>query len=78
MNIISENVLDASMEKIEQVIQQAINCLIEHGSKIVDEVKKEYVPLLDDFVKNLKGDIKGVALGKEVDVLDMQALVSFA
>lgn len=78
MNIISENVLDASMEKVEQMVQQAIGRLIEYGCKIVDEVKKEYIPLLDDFVKNLKGDIKGVALGKELDVLDMQTLVTLA
>lgn len=78
MNIISETVLDTSIEKVEQMVEEAIGQLIEYGGKVVDEVQKEYMPLLEDLVKNFTGEIKGLAFGKEVDMLDMSTLVSFA
>lgn len=78
MNIISENVLETSMEKVEQMVEEAIGRLVEYGGKIVDEVQKEYMPLLEDLVKNFTGEMKGVAFGKEVGMLDMPTLVSFA
>lgn len=78
MNIISENVLDTSIEKVEQMVEEAINKLVEYGGKIVDKVQTEYMPLLNDLVKNLTGEMKGVAFGKEVGMLDMSTLVGFA
>lgn len=78
MNIISENVLDTSIEKVEQMVEEAIGRLVEYGGKIVDEVQKEFMPLLEDLVKNFTGEMKGLAFGKEVGMLDMPTLVDFA
>lgn len=78
MDIISETIIDASMEKVEKIVEEGTRRLIEYGSKIVEEVYKEYMPLLDDLVKNLSGEIKGIAFGKEVDMLDMPTLVLYA
>ncbi len=78
MDIISENVLDAPVASIEQMLEEAISQLAEYGAKVVDEVLKEYMPLLKDVVNNLTGQMKGFAFGKEVEVLDMQTLVGMA
>lgn len=78
MKIISENVLDPSLKMVKQMVKEAIDCLVEYGGKIVDEVKKEYLPLLEDLVKNFTGEMRGFAFGKEVGVLDMPTLVNFA
>lgn len=78
MDIISENVMDASFEKVEQMVEDAIGRLAEYGGKVVNEIKNEYMPLLGDMVKNFTGEIKGVAFGKEVDMLDLPTLVAFA
>lgn len=78
MDINSENVLDAPVASIEQMLEEAISQLAEYGAKVVDEVRKEYMPLLEDLVNNLTGKMKGFAFGKEVEVLDMQTLVGMA
>ena len=78
MNVISENVLDTSMRIARPVVEAAIEHLVEYGRKIVEDVKEEYMPILEDLVKNFTGEIKGVAFGKEVGRLDMPTLVSFA
>ena len=78
MEIVSENVLDASFVKVEQFVEDAISRLAEYGGKMVNEIKNEYMPLFGDMVKNFTGEIKGIALGKEVDMLDMPTLVAFA
>lgn len=78
MNIISENVIDTSKEKVSQMVEEAIERLVEHGGKIVDKVQKDFLPLLQDLVKNFTGELKGIAFGKEVDILDMATLVSMA
>lgn len=78
MEIIAENVLESCMERLEPFVEEAINILVEQGRKKVDEVLKEYTPLLEDLVKNLTGEMKGVAFGKEVGMLDMPTLVQIA
>lgn len=78
MEIIAENVFEPCMERLEPFVEEAINYLVEQGRKKVDEVLKEYTPLLEDLVKNLTGEMKGVAFGKEVGMLDMPTLVKIA
>lgn len=78
MNVVSENIIDTSIEQIDEMIEVAIDKLIEHGGKIVGKIQKEYMPLLDDMLKNLSGELKGYAFGKEVGLLDMKTLVDFA
>lgn len=63
---------------LKQLLEEAIRPFVEHGCKIVSEVQEEYMPLLEDLVKNFTGAMKGVAFGKEVDILDMPTLVTFA
>lgn len=78
MKIITEQVLSASLDKLEPLAEDAIKRLKEYGEKIVVKVKDEYMPLLEGMVKNLTGEMKGIAFGKEVETLDMPTLVSFA
>lgn len=76
--IVANECFDTSFEKVEQMVGEAINVLVEIGRKKMDEVLKEYTPLLEDLVKNLTGEMKGIAFGKEVDMLDMPTLVKIA
>lgn len=78
MEIISQNIIDSSSEKMEGFVNEAIDHLAEYGAKMVEEVKKEFMPLLEDLLKNLTGEIKGFAFGKEVETLDLQTFVGFA
>ncbi|MCF0195422.1 MAG: hypothetical protein HUK00_09650 [Bacteroidaceae bacterium] len=78
MEVISENVIDTAIGKVMPMVDEAVSRLVECGGKLVDEVQKDFVPLLEDLVKNLTGEIKGIAFGKEVDELDMATLVGFA
>lgn len=55
-----------------------IKSLMQEISNLVNKIKSEYIPILNDFVKNMTGEIKGTVMGNEVDVLDMPTLVSFA
>lgn len=56
--------------------------LIEIGTKILrkkledlkETVKAEYLPLIEDFKKNLTGELEGIALGEIVDTLDINTL----
>lgn len=78
MDIISQNIIDSSSEKMEGFVNDAIDHLVKYGTKMVEEVKKEFMPLLEDLLKNLTGEIKGLAFGKELETLDLQTLVGFA
>ena len=78
MNVITENVLDVAFDAAEQMAEKAMDYLVKQGDKIANKVKEEYLPLLDALVKNITGEIKGFAFGKEVEVLDMQTLVTVA
>lgn len=63
---------------IERIITAGIEILKRKGREIINEVKKEYLPLVDVFIKNLTGEIKDKAFGKEVDILDMGTIIDFA
>lgn len=63
---------------VERIINSGIEILKRKGREVIYEVKKEYLPLVEVFVKNMTGEIKDKAFGKEVDVLDMATLVDFA
>lgn len=78
MEINSRNVLETTIEKAEKMVEEAISQLIQVGCKIESDLRTEYLPLLQDLVKNLTGEMKGIAFGKEVDILDMPTFVDFA
>ena len=58
------------------MVEIAIELLKDLGKELI--VKNDYAPLLNDFIKNMSGEIKGIAVGKEVEVLDMNTLVEFS
>ena len=74
MNVINNNIFEGAVD----IAKVAINFLKEHAEALYDKVKDEYAPLLSDFVKNMTGEIKGIAYGQEVDQLDLTTLLAFA
>lgn len=71
-------VLGEAVDKVGEMVLSALEELAKYAKDKIEEVASEYVPLLEDFVKNMSGEIKGIAFGKEVDQLDMSTLVGFA
>ena len=78
MEILKESLFEAAMPLVEKIIEQGVEILRKKGEEIIHEVTEEYLPLVEDFIKNMTGEIQGKAFGKEVDVLDMVTLVDFA
>ena len=78
MIVTTENILDTALTNAKQLVESAIGFLVENGNRLICEVKNEYVPLIEDLIKNFTGDIKGTAFGKEVETLDMATLIDFA
>lgn len=78
MEILNERLFEAVMPMVEKIIEQGVEILRKKGEEIIHEVAEEYLPLVEDFIKNMTGEIKGKAFGKEVDVLDMATLIGFA
>lgn len=78
MLIFSENVFDSSNEEMKPVVKEALDHFKEESNRIIKTVRKEYVPLLQDFLKDLAGGMKGTAVGKELDTLNLTTLVNFA
>ena len=78
MEILNESLFEAAMPLVEKIIEQGVEILRKKGEDIIHEVTEEYLPLVEDFIKNMTGEIQGKAFGKEVDVLDMVTLVDFA
>ena len=78
MEILNESLFEAAMPLVEKIIEQGVEMLRKKGEEIIHEVTEEYLPLVEDFIKNMTGEIQGKAFGKEVDVLDMVTLVDFA
>lgn len=73
MEIFSKN---KSMLGKNNMVEIAIELLKDLGKELI--VKNDYASLLNDFIKNMSGEIKGIAVGKEVEVLDMNTLVEFS
>lgn len=78
MEILIESLFEAAMPLVEKIIEQGVEILRKKGEEIIHKVTEEYLPLVEDFIKNMTGEIQGKAFGKEVDVLDMVTLVDFA
>ena len=78
MEILNESLFEAVMPMVEKIIEQGIEILRKKGEEIIHDVTEEYLPLVEDFIKNMTGEIKGKAFGKEVDVLDLATLIDFA
>lgn len=78
MEILNESLFEAAMPLVEKIIEQGVEMLRKKGEEIIHEVTEEYLPLVEDFIKNMTGEIKGKAFGKEVDVLDLATLIDFA
>lgn len=76
MKIMEENVMDRTIEKTEEFVRMAIDRLTKFSQQVSAKIKQEYIPLMEDLMKNLTGEIKGTAFGKDVECLDMQTLVA--
>lgn len=63
---------------ISEAVEQSIKILVKNVGKVLTKIKEEYVPLLDELIKNLTGETKGIAFGKTTGLLDMETLVSMA
>lgn len=71
-------VLGEAVDKVGEMVLSALEELAKYAKDKIEEVASEYVPLLEDFVKNMSGEIEGIAFGQEVDQLDMPTLIGFA
>jgi len=78
MNVINETFVEAAIDQLGTIVGDAVEVLKAYGEKLRDKVEQEAIPLLDTFLKNMTGEIKGVAFGKEVETLDLATLVEFA
>ena len=63
---------------IEDIVDYGKKILVRYGDKVLNKIKEEYVPLLDELIKNLTGETKGIAFGKTIGLLDMETLISMA
>ena len=64
-------------EGVKVLIEQAAQILKEEGRKLAEKAN-EYVPLVEDMISNLKGDIEGIAYGEEVETVDVKTIAKFA
>lgn len=78
MNVLFENVPDPMKEGLDQLVKKALSQLKECVNEVVSNIQQDYLPLLNDFVKNMTGEMQGIAYGDEVDVLEMKSLIEFA
>lgn len=67
---------------INEAIDTAYEIIINEGAKVlrkkledlIEKVKAEYLPLIEDFKKNLTGELEEIAMGETVDILDIDTL----
>lgn len=78
MKIYSENVSTSKVKLLEGLVDKAIEGLKNFGKTCIDTVKNDFIPLLDDLMKQISGEMQGIAFGKEVEELDLKTLISFA
>lgn len=75
MEIKNERLFDDS---IKSMASFALERLKEKSKVIINEVKADLLPVLDDFIKDISGENKGQVFGMEVEELDLATLVTFA
>lgn len=63
---------------LEALVIEAQKILEELAEDLKQKIKDEYLPLFQDMIKNINGDIKGFAFAEELDVLDKSSLISLS
>ena len=79
MDFNEQQLFEGALEIAKPLIEKAKEILVDTEKVLTVKVQKEYVPLLEDLKKNLiTGEIKGIAYGEKVGVLDKATLVGFS
>lgn len=78
MEIINKSMIDGVVESLKPLADEALNYLKQNAGDLISKVTAEVAPVFEGLVKNLTGEMKGIAYGKEVDQLDLATLVKFA
>ncbi|HBJ77322.1 MAG TPA: hypothetical protein DDY68_06085 [Porphyromonadaceae bacterium] len=77
MKIGTENVLDTTLKEVGKLVETAIGSLGKYADQFTEKVQKEYLPLIEELVKDINGGFKGCTFGKEVEELDMATIIAF-
>lgn len=81
MEVINKSINEV-VEQLKPLAEKALNYLKEylkqHAEELLSKVNDEVTPVLEGMIKNLTGEMKGIAFGKEVEQLDLTTLVGFA
>lgn len=78
MEIINRSMIDEVVDKLKPLADEALEFLKQNAEELVKKVTDDVYPVLEGMVQNLTGELKGIAYGKEVELLDLATLVGFA
>jgi len=78
MEIINRSMIGELADKLKPLAEEALELLKQNADELLSKVKADVTPVLEGMIKNLTGKLKGIAYGKEVELLDLATLVGFA
>lgn len=78
MEIINRSMIGEVVDKLKPLADEALQFLKQNAGELVKKVTADVFPVLEGMVQNLTGELKGIAYGEEVELLDMARLVGFA
>ena len=78
MDIINRSMIGEVVDMLKPLAEEALTFLKQNAEELVKNVTADVYPVLEGMVQNLTGELKGIAYGKEVDLLDLATLVGFA
>ena len=78
MDVINKKISCDVVEQLKPLAEEALSFLKQNAGELLSKVTTDVTPVLEGMIKNLTGELKGIAYGKEVDQLDMTTLVAFA
>lgn len=59
-------------------VNNAVKQLVEKGTKFLSVLKDDYAVILQEMIKNLSGETKGIVYGEELEKLDVKSLVAIS
>ena len=78
MDIINRSMIGEVVDMLKPLAEEALTFLKQNAEELVKNVTADVYPVLEGMVQNLTGELKGIAYGKEVELLDLVTLVGFA
>ena len=70
--------IDEVVDKLKPLATEALEFLKKNAGELIKNVTADVTPVLEGMIQNLTGELKGIAYGKEVELLDLATLVGFA